>query len=381
MSTLKKISEQILREVYGGSLTTDRAFKNREVQQRVLQVINEMLKTETLTLHFAQNEAVPAHILIGSYTVNVAAYSNTTSFTCTDLTPEGFLSAWIENPGEPWSTGEYWLTTYQDVTITITSEIEAGNVKYTIVIAGYAFPPTITAAEAEAFLDDCPETGYISFVFEEATLKLAGIGISRIDVNDNDLTIEYTPGLTVDSDDSLKTEIAATHTILANNSSLEYALQYMRCCDVEVNSAGSVAKITLPVYPQNYGRGQGVWQICNPSYPFAPYIPLPSGQYGIATGVSHNSLYQALDAITCFEQRDRSTIVFNKTVGEMPTSVEVQLLIVDPSTLSETDTLPIPPEMENQVVRLLVDEYRKSLMPQDLMIDNNDLNNGTNNNR
>lgn len=382
--TLGKISEQIRRRYYGGSITADAKVDEREIQLLVIQALNALLKTESLG-HDAMNEGVPAHALIANYSVTPVALDGTSTgqFTEESLHAEGFLSAWATSTDEPWTYGENWLIDYQEVTTTITSAIVSGAVQYTIVVSGFTLPPNVTTANLLSLLSDCPDTGYFQIDYEQDVLNFAGIGISDPSVTTTSLTFKYTPSLSSGSDTLLQNRVAATHTLLASSSSLSYNLQNFKCFSFDSNSSGSLAKITLPAMPLNHHTGKGVWRVYDPALPWADYIPTMAGVYALATGATHNTLAAALDAVVCYSWHDRYTLVFNRTISEMPASITVQLLIADLNTLTETDFLPIPPEMEivviQQVLQLLQGTYRK----EDLRIDNEETieNGGQDNNR
>lgn len=369
--TLGRISEQIRRRYYGGSITADAKVDQREIQLLVIQALNALLKTETLG-HDAMNEGVPAHALIANYSVAPAALDGTSTgqFTEEALHAEGFLSAWATSTDEPWTYGENWLIDYQEVTTTITSAIVSGAVQYTIVVSGFTLPPNVTAANISSLLTDCPDTGYFQIDYEQDDLNFAGIGISDVTATTTSLTFKYTPSLSSGSDALLLNKIAATHTLLAASSSLSYNLQNFKCFTFDSNSSGSIAKITLPAMPLNHHTGKGVWRVYNPATPFVDYIPTMAGVYAMASSTTHNTLAAALDAVVCYSWHDRYTLLFNRTVSEMPASVTVQLLIADLNTLTETDYLPIPPEMEIEVIERVLQLLKGTYQKEDLRIDN-----------
>ena len=67
-------------------------------------------------------------------------------------------------------------------------------------------------------------------------------------------------------------------------------------------------------------------------------------------GVSHTNVSGILGGRVAYEWWSNKTIVFNRPIAEMPATIGVQLVVVDPDTLGETDMLPIPPEMEIEII-------------------------------
>ena len=43
-------------------------------------------------------------------------------------------------------------------------------------------------------------------------------------------------------------------------------------------------------------------------------------------------------------------MLFNKSLANLPTVIDMQLIVVDPAKISSSDVLPIPPEMEETVI-------------------------------
>lgn len=67
MTTLGKITEQIFRLYNGGDASSDQEITKKEIELLVLQVVNKLLKLETLQVNYALGDSFPPHTAIASY--------------------------------------------------------------------------------------------------------------------------------------------------------------------------------------------------------------------------------------------------------------------------------------------------------------------------
>jgi len=106
------------------------------------------------------------------------------------------------------------------------------------------------------------------------------------------------------------------------------------------------SKAILPTQPINLPRGMGVWKLFSKSDPWVSYIPVSSGEMFLYNG--RNST--AIDNLNVYEYHDNKTLILNKSVTDVPVDMQIQLLVVDPEQLGEYDLLPIPADMEFEVI-------------------------------
>lgn len=358
MTTLRKISEQIHRILESGDVTGDTNHDIREIQELVAQTINGMLKAEHVDFYVQQREHIPPHALIAVYeNVEVEGVTGENLMRCSLLGPDLYEEWWTIG-GEPWTTpgGDSWITGFDSaVTVNVTEVAGVGKYTYTIAVTDINFPAGTDLVALQAAVDAAIElTGsYIKFVQFSSGIPsvFSTSGITAITVGASSITIAYDPSLTLGDPKPVQTAISATHALLANGT-VSYGsttMDKMQICTLALDVAASNAYITLPAQPINLPRGMGVWRI----YLNAddPYIPMPSQLLGISGKTTHNGLNAILDGKTAYEYSSRNKIRFNKTLAEMPETVTVELLVVDPATLADTDMLPIPPEMEHTVIR------------------------------
>lgn len=112
----------------------------------------------------------------------------------------------------------------------------------------------------------------------------------------------------------------------------------------EVSKSGSTPLfyVTLPVMPVSLPKNTGIWRVYQSGCPWEPYVPLKHGDFDVAQGTPA----QYLETLIGYYQ-DGKRIYFTKEPSE---TVTLKLVVHDPSTLTDTDVLPIPPEMESMVI-------------------------------
>jgi hypothetical protein len=110
------------------------------------------------------------------------------------------------------------------------------------------------------------------------------------------------------------------------------------------------AKATLPVYPISLPRNMGVWAVGASGDADQQYIPIQSGQF---TLLRSQDVLQFLDDQVGYYVEGRD-IIFTKDITASPynvSSLKAKLLVVDATTLGEYDYLAIPAEMEDTVIK------------------------------
>lgn len=109
----------------------------------------------------------------------------------------------------------------------------------------------------------------------------------------------------------------------------------------------TLSKCSLPSMPINLPRNMGVFHISKTDDINNPFIPVPSGMYGI---VKPQDLIGELSGLISYEIFG-STVVFNKNLpGLGINNVMIRLVGMDMSTLGDYDLLPLSADMEAQVV-------------------------------
>jgi hypothetical protein len=120
-------------------------------------------------------------------------------------------------------------------------------------------------------------------------------------------------------------------------------------CAVSVDSVSSRAYITLPAIPLTLPFDMGVWSIAASAAPLNPYIPIPAQDALVFQGANISALEQQ---VGYYIQGKRIYFTKNITLAAngLITSVKVNLLVADFTQLTDTDLLPISPEVETMVI-------------------------------
>lgn len=109
----------------------------------------------------------------------------------------------------------------------------------------------------------------------------------------------------------------------------------------------TLSKCTLPSIPLNLPKNMGVFHISKTDDINNPFIPVPSGMYGI---VKPQELLGDLSGLISYEVFG-STVVFNKNLPALSiNNVLIRLIGMDMSTLTDYDLLPLSSDMEAQIV-------------------------------
>lgn len=126
---------------------------------------------------------------------------------------------------------------------------------------------------------------------------------------------------------------------------------------ITVTQFGTRSKSTLPAMPLKLPRGIGVYQIFDPANMDCPFIPLEMGQQCL---LSTQPLINNLLGQVGYEWYGMD-IIYTTDLTQ-PDSIEVtmRLVVMDISQYSDWDILPVPAEMEwdviNEVVKLYMAE-------------------------
>ena len=356
--TLRKLGEQVLRLYYAGPETDKTEYHRKEVQLLIAQVINRNLKVATISENMPSKELIPPHYLIANYTVPVTHYEDgIDNIACVPVSASGWSNAWQTEGSLDWSTseGEAWGS-YQEADVSITPITSTGVDTYIIRITGLTTPGDTSNDLLKAAIEDCADDGYIqiSGLDLDAGLptNICSMGISYVKVTDTKIEITYIPSLVSGVSDEVATACAASDALLDAMTSRvtfdDQKISNFSCCTWTV--ANKPAMVTLPAQPIQLPRAVGVWRVYEKATPFDQYIPVQSGQYDLLNSVNHNPLSNALANMNVYTLHNNKELIFNQTVGNMPASLEIQLLVVDPTKIGESELLPIPADMEDTVV-------------------------------
>jgi hypothetical protein len=120
-------------------------------------------------------------------------------------------------------------------------------------------------------------------------------------------------------------------------------------CAVTADSGNNRAYITLPAIPLTLPMDMGIWSITPLTGAMTPYIPIPAQDVLVFQGANLSYLegkvgYYIQGKKVYFTKN--ITLTANGSVS----SVIVNLLVADFSQLSDTDMLPISPEVESVII-------------------------------
>lgn len=99
---------------------------------------------------------------------------------------------------------------------------------------------------------------------------------------------------------------------------------------------------SMPAYPVNLPKNQGIWRVYPSGCPWKAYVPIKAGDFDIAQGTPT----EFLEGIVGYYQMG-TKICFTKQPSE---TVTLKLVVNDPAIISDTDILPMPAEMESLVI-------------------------------
>lgn len=120
-------------------------------------------------------------------------------------------------------------------------------------------------------------------------------------------------------------------------------------CTVTDETANNRSYITLPVIPLTLPMDMGIWSIAAATGAMTPYIPIPAQDVLVFQGANLSYLE---GKVGYYLQGKK--VYFTKnitlTANGSVTSVIVNLLVSDFSQLSDTDMLPISPEVESAII-------------------------------
>lgn len=361
---LKKMSEQVIRLVEGGNPNKDSTIDRREVQLLLVQEINKFLKAEHFNVHIPLNDRVPPHTLIAGYDITpVSTGYGTQAFTKTRLSEPFPGTYWTHPSGDYWTDddGNYFVVDGSAATLTITAN---GGTSYTITISSATEPSGLEWSDVVSFITfSSTEEGYFYFYgianagdnSDFPVSKFDWAGVSNLAATADGFTFDY--DVVVSGDEAIRDAVAVSNNAISGNTganSIELVTLEKFVLTTDTTSEAK-ATATLPAQPINLPRGMGVWRVYSKSDPYNPFIPLSSGENFVYGGMLDDSL----ELLRTYEYFDNKTLVFNRTAAQLPTDMRVQLLIVDPEVLGETDLLPVPADAEADIILAVANKLMK----------------------
>lgn len=120
---------------------------------------------------------------------------------------------------------------------------------------------------------------------------------------------------------------------------------------IAVTSSGNISKSILPVMPVSLIRNMGIFDIRNDGNSFIPLMP---GQTNL---LRVDSLLNSLLNQVAYEPKG-TTIYYNTDITLLGyTTVDMDLIVTDVLSLSETDLLPIPADYGDELVNELFAQF------------------------
>jgi len=133
---------------------------------------------------------------------------------------------------------------------------------------------------------------------------------------------------------------------------------------ISVDTYGDKAKSTLPILPISLPRNMGVYRITDSND--NDFIPVPMGQGALLRA---DKLLNELLGSIWYEIR-RDEIIFSKDITLLGVNtVNMYLIVMDISTYSNTDPLPIPKHMEEQIIERAYAKFA-NVRPETGLVDN-----------
>lgn len=355
---LKKISEQVKRRLLGGNPSSDVKIDDREIQLHIVQAINELLKLETFQLHDAFGQSSIPHFLLGTYTVDVDSYGSTSAVTTqtTNFSADGYSSQWVDSGGNAWvdGSGNPWLTGGGEIEVNwslnagTTYDIEISNIPYNTGEDNSAMNTFYYSITGNGTFNISSTDNTIPKVFYQGAVT------DFVAVNTS-LSFKYDVSQISNALAEIQTAAAATSTIITTQSPVIIGGNSGQLAEITnfskteyTESDVSFGSVTLPVQPVSLPDNMGIWSVH--ADPLNPFIPLPVHGVGIYNRISHTNISAAFNNVNTYRIENNKTLVFNQLTTSLPDQLTIQMAVVDPDILGELDLLPIPADMEGQVI-------------------------------
>lgn len=137
--------------------------------------------------------------------------------------------------------------------------------------------------------------------------------------------------------------------------------------DIAVQSSNGKSQATLPIKPQKLPRNMGVWGVypkyeTDSNYEYdKEFIPLQMGQGGLIKSQPMINDLLGQVGYECFGEK----LYFTKDIKSLFPDVvlAMRLVVMDISQYGDYDTLPLPPEMEWDVIKEVYKMYSTQPIP------------------
>jgi hypothetical protein len=163
---------------------------------------------------------------------------------------------------------------------------------------------------------------------------------ARVQKNDVKLLIEQV------ANQLLKTEFFQVN--MADGDTIPPNCMIYTYESVPVTVYKGVSKAVLPSMPINLPRNMGVFHISRTDAIDEPFIPIPSGLYGI---VKPQTLLGELSGLIGYEVFGKDVVFTKNLPGLGINNVFIRLVGVDLNTVTDYETLPISSDMEAMIVQ------------------------------
>lgn len=163
---------------------------------------------------------------------------------------------------------------------------------------------------------------------------------SRVQRNDIKLLVEQV------ANQLLKTEFFQVN--MADGDTIPPNCMIYTYESVPVTVYKGVSKAVLPSMPINLPRNMGVFHISKTDAIDEPFIPIPSGLYGI---VKPQVLLGELSGLIGYEVFGKDVVFTKNLPGLGINNVFIRLVGVDLNTVTDYETLPISSDMEAMIVQ------------------------------
>lgn len=124
-------------------------------------------------------------------------------------------------------------------------------------------------------------------------------------------------------------------------------------CATVSDSTNSRAYISLPVIPITLPMDMGIWSIAATGAALTPYLPIPSQDVLVFGTVANGTNVSALEGQVGYYVQGKR-VYFTKDITTSAngsiSSVIVNLLVADFNSITDTEMLPISPEVESAVI-------------------------------
>lgn len=365
---LKKLAEEIKLSYHGGIPTDDSPLDERRLYLMIVKAVNKLIKAETLS-YIGIGEETPPNASLATYDVDVKAIETPKNI---EVRKSEFglfrysVGVWSTTDNEAYQTegGDLWQASASTQAITL-SVTETNGDLYTIKVSGYILPSDTIENFLRTFLVQMGQNVYFELVgVSPGKPRLfAKDAMSDLVVTKNAFQFSYRISDTFKLPEEVFVIVGETNNVLVGSYTSQEVMEKIIRTENIVRSSEGRAKITLPAQPIALRRGMGIWRIYNPAEPFVSYIPVQAGEMALASGTAHNGLSNMLGRMTAYEWHSNNTVMFNKLASQMPPKVTIQLVVVDPEKLGEYDLLPIPADMEQQVVLEVLQQLRSEGKP------------------